>query len=221
MPNGPDQTQELEESDVEKDLGVHIDNDLSFNHHIAQASSKANRILGVIRRSFKFLTSETFLLLYKGLVRPLLEYGHSVWNPFYKYQKKNIEDVQRRATRLLSSLKDKSYQERLKALDLPSLEHRRSRGDMIDTYKYVHGIYKTSRPAMNAYTGPEVRGNSLKLARNRTCLNTRTGYFSERVSKTWNSLPDTVVTAPSVNAFKNRLDAHWNTDNRFKPTCYD
>ena len=144
-----------------------------------------------------------------------------MWNPFYKYQKKNIEDVQRRATRLLPSLKDKSYQDRLKALNLPSLEHRRSRGDMIDTYKYVHGIYKTSRPVMNAYTGPEVRCNSLKLARNRTCLNIRTGYFCERVVKTWNSLPNTVVTAPSVNAFKNRLDAHWATDSRFTPTCYD
>ena len=50
-----------------------------------------------------------------------------------------LEDVQKRATKLIASLKDKSYPERLTTLNLPSLEHRRLRGDMIDMYKYTHG----------------------------------------------------------------------------------
>jgi hypothetical protein len=55
-----------------------IDNKLSFKQHVSQATSKANRTVGIIRRSFTCLTEKTFVTLYKSLVRPTLEYGHSV-----------------------------------------------------------------------------------------------------------------------------------------------
>ena len=129
----------LEEIEVEKDLGVHMDNQLSFKSHVAFATAKANRVVGVIRRSFDNLTEELFLTLFKSLVRPILEYGHSVWNPYLKTLRQEVERVQRRATGLLGSLKNLSYPERLQKLGLPSLEHRRKRGDMIDAYKYIHG----------------------------------------------------------------------------------
>ena len=54
-----------------------------------------------------------------------------------------LEKVQRRATKLVASLRDMTYQERLQALDLPSLVYRRHRGDMIEVYKFIHGIYKS------------------------------------------------------------------------------
>ena len=102
------------------------------------------------------------------------------------------------------------------------LEHRRSRGDMIDTFKYVHGLYKSSRPELPAFTNRDLRGNSLKLAKGHVHGNTRAAYFSERIVGTWNSLPEEVVTAPSVNAFKNRLDRHWKHRTlKYTPTCYE
>ena len=82
---------------------------------------------------------------------------------------------------------------------------------MIDTYKYVNGIYKTTSPRLEPYSGPELRGHSKKLAKNQVRLNLRGSFFAERVVSTWNSLPDSVVTAPSTNAFKNRLDKYWAT----------
>ena len=121
----------------EKDLGVIIDENLSFKEHVMQATSKANKIVGIIRRSFDYLDNKTFVLLFKSLVRPIIEYGNVVWHPQFKYLQQEIEDVQRRATKLLSHLKDLSYSERLKKLGLPSLEHRRRRGDMLDVYKYL------------------------------------------------------------------------------------
>ena len=75
------------------------------------------------------------------MVRPLLEYGHSDWQPSIKHLSLELESVQRRATKLIGSLKDQPYPERLRILKLPSLEHRRLRGDMIDTYKYLHNVY--------------------------------------------------------------------------------
>ena len=60
-------------------------------------------------------------------------------------QCKEVEDVQRRATKMLGHLKNLSYPDRLKKLKLPSLEHRRLRGDMIEVYKYMNGYYKTEK----------------------------------------------------------------------------
>ena len=52
-----------------------------------------------------------------------------------------VEGVQRRATKLLPGMKEKTYGERLRILGLPTLRHRLIRGDMIETYKILHGIY--------------------------------------------------------------------------------
>ena len=120
-----------------------MDSQLNFKDHISQATTKVNRILGVIRRSFDHLTDHTFVQLYKAIVRPILEYGHSVWQPVLETLQQDIEEVQHRATKLIGHLKDKPYPERLK---LPSLDHRRRRGDTIDLFKYVTGIYDVSRP---------------------------------------------------------------------------
>ena len=202
----------LKTSKAEKDLGVVVDSQLNFKDHISQAVTKANRILGVIRRSFDHLTDYTFVQLYnKALVRPILEYGHSVWQPVLETLQQDIEDVQRRATKLIGHLKDKPYPERLSILKLLSLEHRRGRGDMIDLFKYVTGIYDASRPIFELAPNSNTRGHSKKLIKKRSRLAVRSNFFSERVVSGWNSLPESVVSAPSVNAFKNRLDAHWAT----------
>ncbi|KAL8625775.1 hypothetical protein ACOMHN_012367 [Nucella lapillus] len=211
----------LTTSKAEKDLGVVVDSQLTFKDHISQATAKANRILGVIRRSFDHLTEHTFIQLYKALVRPVLEYGHSVWQPSQKTLQQEIEDFQRRATKLIGKLKEKPYPERLSILKLPSLEHRRCRGDMIDLYKYTTGIYDTSRPNFELHNGRDTRGHSKKLEKNRSRLVVRSNFFSERVVSVWNSLPESAVSAPSVNAFKNRIDAHWaNHPAHYNPECY-
>ena len=80
-----------------------------------------------------------------SLVRPHLEYANAVWEPHYKMDQQKIERVQRRATKFIEDIKDLSYEERLCNLNMPSLQHRRLRGDMIDTYKIVTGIYDVDK----------------------------------------------------------------------------
>ena len=167
----------LQETEVEKDLGVYLDNQLCFKSHVAQITTKANRIVGIIRRSFDNLTEELFVHLFKSLVRPILEYGHSVWNPYLKTLCQEVESVQRRATKLLRSLKNLSYSERLRKLKLPSLEHRRKRGDMIDVYKYINGLYDCDRPRLGLSETTHTRGHSLKLSRKVCKRNVRSNFF--------------------------------------------
>jgi ribonuclease P/MRP protein subunit RPP40 len=210
MTDGKGEKQALEESKVEKDLGVEVDNKLCFVQHINKAVTKANRLLAVIRRSYQYLDEESMMLLYKGLVRPALEYGVAVWAPRLNRDIEAVEAVQRRATRMVPGLKDMAYEDRLRKLNLPTLTYRRHRGDVIHAYKYVHGIYNVPGSRLLQKSDlSNTRGNSLKLYKGHSRLGLRSSFFSQRVVAKWNSLPEEVAAAPSMNAFKNRLDKHW------------
>ena len=129
--------------------------------------------------------------------------------------------VQRRATKLLASIRDKPYPERLAKLKLPSLEHRRKRGDMIELYKFMHGIYRCDTPHFQRQENRNTRGHSLKIEKGHHRLQVRGNFFSVRIINTWNELPEEVVTAPSVNAFKSRLDKLWiKSPAMYDPECY-
>ena len=201
----------LDESVLEKDLGVHVDNKLDFAEHVNVAVTKGNRILGMIRRSFVFLDKVSLKMLFQALVRPLLEYANVVWSPRFKKDMDKLERVQRRATRFIPELRDLQYEDRLKELNMPSLTYRRCRGDAIETYKYLHGIHNVNCEQLLPLADRQsaTRGHQLKLAKRRHRLSVRGHFFNFRVVNMWNNLPDSVVMAPTLNCFKNRIDRLW------------
>ncbi len=207
----------MEISHFEKDIGVTIDDKLMFDTHMAEKVKKANSVLGAIRRSFEYLDSEIFKKLYTALVRPHIEYAHQVWSPHKKMDIDTIENMQRRATKLIPGMDNLSYIERLKKLKLPTLSYRRTRGDMIEVFKLLNNMYYydstnllTLRDTSSTYT----RGNSKKLYKTRPRLDIRKYSFSNRVVDTWNSLPDEVVCAETIFTFEKRLDRHWENQAR-------
>ena len=117
----------------------------------------------------------------------------------FKKDKILIENVQRRATRLVKCLKHLSYEDRLKTLGLPSLEYRIERSDMIQVYKIMHGIDKVDKDKVLSNVW-----SLIKIVQKRSRLLVRTNSFSNRVVDSWNSLTEDVVNAPSLNAFKSR-----------------
>ena len=96
----------LKYTEVEKDIGVHIDDQLSFDVHIATKCKKANSMFALIRRTFKFLNENIFMCLYKSMVRSHLDSCSSIWAPYKSKQINAIESVQRRATKQVPSLRD-------------------------------------------------------------------------------------------------------------------
>jgi len=80
-------------------------------------------MLGLISKSFEFLEPEMARQLYKALVRPILEYSNPVWVPTFILDQRKIENVERRATRLVPSIRSNTYSERLAMLDLPSMNY--------------------------------------------------------------------------------------------------
>ena len=128
-------TTDLQETMEEKDLGVWMTSNMKSSVHVSHAVSKANQILGLIKRCFTYRDPELVKKLYTVMVRPHLEYGNVVWHPQYKGDIARLESVQRRATKLIPRLHNLSYEERLRELKLPSLVYRRLRGDSIEVYK--------------------------------------------------------------------------------------
>ena len=112
---------------------------------------------------------------------------------------------------LVPGLRDLNYPDRLKTLTLPTLVYGRLRGDMIEMFKMVCGAY--DEQVMSAIVRAEegfyqTRGHSYKLPRNYNKTRLRQHYARERITRSWNSLPDKVVDAPGIQSFE-RLDKHW------------
>ena len=204
----------LKEVTVEKDLGIYTDDKLSYGVHIQEKINKANKTLGYIRHTFKYLDKNSFLMLYKSLVRPHLEYGSTIWSPHFKYHIDAIERVQRRATRLVPGIQDLSYERRLQYLGLETLEYRR-RADILELYRIMNEDHHMDlncycakcpgksmlQPALSKAT----RGNSRKL-QIQEALSLRHHFFATRVTTQWNKLSNDAVTAKNINIFKSHIE---------------
>ena len=168
--------------------------------------------MGVIRRSFSYLSCDLFKRLYATFVRPHLEYAQVVWAPHLQKYVNMIENVQIRATKLVDGFKDLEYAERLRRLDLPTLLHRRKRGDMIEMWKHFHvydrdTVSPSFRPRSRSSRKHDYQVHSLVPKDGTRGLQSNSFYF--RNADVWNSLPKHVVDAKNINSFKTLLDKHW------------
>ncbi|CAF1070768.1 unnamed protein product [Brachionus calyciflorus] len=135
----------------------------------------------------------------------------SVWSPLLKTDIDILERVQRRETKLVSSIRDFSYVDRLKALNLSSLEDRRLRGDLIQMFKIanrfenikqIKGVIFANSLSLNLR-----RQNDMRLVREINKRgNCRYYFLSNRVVKVWNELSMNAIKSRKVNWFKARID---------------
>jgi hypothetical protein len=214
-------TYDLEYSKEERDIGVIISNSLKFGSHINLITSKANRMLGLILNTFLYLNLESFRQLYCTFVRSQLEFAMSAWNPHLKKDIATLEAVQRRATKKAPGLNGLCYEERLKRLNLTSLEERRVRGDLIQQFKIVNGYDKVKwhkNPHISTENNhrPMTRGHRFKITKENTKDNIRLNFFKNRIANDWNALSNEIVEANTINSFKARIDKLYVSNGSYK-----
>ena len=124
-----------------KYLGVQIDNKLTWNDHIQYITHKAAQVNGLLYRNLRQCPPHIKTVCYKSMVRPILEYASSVWDPHTNANIQKLESVQRRAARfcLGDYSRYSSVRSMLLSLDLPSLQFRRKLAKLTTMYKFING----------------------------------------------------------------------------------
>ena len=164
-------------------------------------------------------------MLLKVRVRPKVEYAGVVWSPYLKSDISRLEKVQKRATRCVNCIAHLPYRERLWSLNLICLQIRRKRVDLIYMWKFLNGVISCNF-ALPPSLRPSVlcRGHSLGLLPPSTRppkTKFRSNFFTERIIQLWNSLPNDIVTAPSLATFKGRLNKYWTNEMNLQKCACD
>ena len=129
----------LEKVQEEKDLGVMVHKAMNGSRQVTEAVKKANRALAQLRRTISYKEIDTVKLIpiYKAMFSNTTsgqEYCIQPWAPYLKKDINALEQVQHRATKMITSLRKLLYEQRLKECNLTMLEERRKRGDLLETH---------------------------------------------------------------------------------------
>jgi ribonuclease P/MRP protein subunit RPP40 len=190
------------------DLGITVTPDLKPSVHCRTLAKCAFTRANLILKAFFTKDPYFFMRLFNVFVRPKLECNTPVWSPGYRRDIDVIESVLRNFTSRIPGFRVWNYEERLITLKQDSLELRRWVFDLCLVYKILGGLIELSRVEF-FLTDPNPErtraSHSRKLIRSTDYSVVRSSFFSNRVVPVWNGLPESVVSAPSLNAFKRRL----------------
>jgi hypothetical protein len=190
------------------DLEITVCDSMRWDTHINTMVTKAYRRLRMVKRCVGHsVSSNTKLMCYRSLVRPLLESGSTVCTVNNKNLLLKIKGVQRRATKYICSDYNTNYDVRLKVCDLLPLYLRREYLDMVLVYNHTHHLVDMNIELV--FAGENVyltRGNvdNLSLVSRRILNNNHANFFTQRIVSTWNKIPYNIISLELSDTLKNR-----------------
>ena len=123
-----------------KDLGVMATNDLLFKEHINIITTSSKIVMGMLLRAFSIREKEPMIKLFNTYIKSKLEYCCIVWSPIQQTYIAELENIQRIFTSKINGMEGLDYHERLKKLNIYSLERRRDRYFIIYGWQQIEGI---------------------------------------------------------------------------------
>ncbi|MCG7875845.1 MAG: reverse transcriptase family protein, partial [Candidatus Thiodiazotropha endolucinida] len=191
-------------------LGVELSSDLTWKNHISNITSKAHRILNLLRRHLYGCNQDVKNRAFTTLVQPHLEYSSSVWDPYFKQDILALEKVRRKGARFVTGIY--SYRERvtpmLDDLDWPPLQHRRKIKRLTAFYKATNNLSPVIIPDYVTTSSNRTRTHDLAYIQLQTNYEQYKNSFLPRTIRDWNALPPDLVHAASVDEFTSRLQTH-------------
>ena len=196
------------------DLGVIVDDKLSFSAHVLSTTKKAYKQSIIMSRCF--LSKNPYLLTraFSTYVRPILEYASPIWSPHLRRDIDSLEKVQRRFTKTFHNLRFLPYNIRLERLNLQSVSLRHSNLDLCTCYRLLHHLTHLDpllfvSPRNHSVT----RGHPFTLTKPIVHLNSSKYSFFSRIVDPWNALPLAVVSSLTLPSFKYKLKYPPTNDN--------
>ncbi len=193
------------------DLGVLFDKELKFSHNCTRIARKASTVANMILRVFSSTDSKLLIRAFKTYVRPILEYGCEVANPYLVRDIETLERVQRDYTRRVAQrtrLQYVDYADRIRQLELPYLSERRTDACLKMYYKILNGVTHSCHEILPLDHNPRDlrRHNTRNILIEKSHLQLRKQFFPCRYRNTWNGLTEKVANAPSLASMKCHLD---------------
>ena len=191
-----------------RDLGVQISSDLSWSPHIETITDAARQMSAWILSVFESRDEELMLTLYKSLIRSRLEFSCPLWSPTKVEDIVKLEQIQRQFTSKISGYKDLHYHDRLKLLNLMSLQRRRERYYLLYLHKMLHGVVPNDigvsfricgRRGLCADIPPIQRHSKAKFQ------SKFDSSFSVLAPRLWNTLPKQIRGEEKFEKFKSSL----------------
>ena len=200
----------IEEKAHLRDLGVEMSSDLTFNIHISNVVTAANRLVGWALRTFRRRSRLVMLTIWKSRIQTKLDYCSQLWSPSDQANISNIESVARHFTAQVDGMSGHDYWERLNSLHLYSQERRRERYQIIFVWKVAQGLVQGYQA--NFHTSPR-RGRLMQLrplchSAPASVRRARESSLQVKGARLFNSIPRDLrdMSVGTQEQFKARLD---------------
>ena len=196
----------------ERDIGGIVVSSLKPSLHCVEAAKRASVVLGQITRSFLYRNRITFQRLFVQFVQCHLELAVPAWSPWSVADIDLLERVQQRAVNLFSGLQGLTYEEKVMALDMQTLQARRLEADLILVFKIIKGLVDVEAKTWFNLVGPNImrrtrHSSEFNIIPKRVKGDVTQHFFANRVVSHWNELPSDIKEARSLSKFKSLLKA--------------